>query len=211
MNFEVSGAQTPAGGLALQAHPTSAGAAPQAVRAVQALDAALGWAADGALELRFRLRAELAALRVPAPVAQPTARDGLWQAMCFEAFIGTEAGPAYHEFNFSPSGEWAIYAFRAERVRNTAAPPWPAPTVACTRAAHELRLHARVARAALPAVDARAPWRLGLSAVLPAASDGALSYWALAHPGAQPDFHHRGGWLARLPQPGDVHKTAFWP
>ena len=29
--------------------------------------------------------------------------------------------------------------------------------------------------------------------------DGRLSYWALAHPAPQPDFHHRAGWTARLP------------
>ncbi len=41
---------------------------------------------------------------------------------------------------------------------------------------------------------------IGLSAVIETA-DGQLSYWALAHPRAQPDFHHRAGWTAHLPAP----------
>ena len=45
-----------------------------------------------------------------------------------------------------------------------------------------------------------APWPLGLTAVIEA-QDGHLSYWALHHPAAQPDFHHRGGWTARVPAP----------
>jgi len=31
------------------------------------------------------------------------------------------------------------------------------------------------------------------------AEDGALTYWALAHPGPQADFHRREGFLIKLP------------
>ena len=54
--------------------------------------------------------------------------------------------------------------------------------------------------AALAAGAPDAPWPLGLTAVIEA-QDGHLSYWALHHPAAQPDFHHRGGWTARVPAP----------
>jgi hypothetical protein len=39
---------------------------------------------------------------------------------------------------------------------------------------------------------------LGVTAVL-AQQDGQLSYWALHHPAAEADFHHRGGFGVRLP------------
>jgi hypothetical protein len=39
---------------------------------------------------------------------------------------------------------------------------------------------------------------LGVTAVL-AHQDGQLSYWALNHPAAEADFHHRGGFGMRLP------------
>ena len=38
---------------------------------------------------------------------------------------------------------------------------------------------------------------LGLSAVIEDA-DGALSYWALAHPAAKPDFHHREAFTLKI-------------
>ena len=46
--------------------------------------------------------------------------------------------------------------------------------------------------------DESADTLLGLSAVIET-DDGRLSYWALAHPRAQPDFHHPVGWTARVP------------
>ena len=41
------------------------------------------------------------------------------------------------------------------------------------------------------------PWQLGLSAVLEEA-DGAKSWWALAHPAEEPDFHAPDCVAARL-------------
>ena len=150
-------------------------------------------AAQAAWRLRYELTGDLARLCIPAPAARPTATDGLWRHTCFECFVANGHGTAYREFNFSPSGDWAAYAFSAERVRDPAAPALPAPRLRCTHDAHTLMLDAWVLDDALPG---SAP--LGLSAIIEA-QDGTLSYWALHHPVARPDFHHRGGWTARLP------------
>ncbi len=40
--------------------------------------------------------------------------------------------------------------------------------------------------------------RLALSAVIEE-TDGRLSYWALAHPAAKPDFHHAEAFVLSLP------------
>jgi hypothetical protein len=40
--------------------------------------------------------------------------------------------------------------------------------------------------------------RLGLSAVIEA-TDGTISYWALAHPSDKPDFHHPDSFVLELP------------
>lgn len=86
----------------------------------------------------------------------------------------------------------------------TACPALLGVTVEVGRADDTLTLLACLPAAALPGAAAAPPlfaagarWALGLSAVIEQ-SDGALSYWALAHPRPQPDFHHRGGWAARL-------------
>lgn len=147
--------------------------------------------------LRYELSGDIAGLRLPAPSAQPAFTDGLWRHTCFEVFIGRHGDAAYSEFNFSPSGDWAAYAFSAERVRAKDAPPLPAPRIACEVQPHRLTLRAWLPAAALPQRGAAA-CTLGLCAVIEDAH-GQLGYWALHHPGTQPDFHHRGGWTARPP------------
>lgn len=161
--------------------------------AIQRLDVSLTRGPDG-WRLRYTLAGALPALRLPPPAAAPRPTDGLWRHSCLEAFIGTAGSPAYLEFNFSPSGDWAAYAFSGERQRASAASTPPAPRIACTHDARTLVLEAVLPVSVLPAADAV----LGLCAVIET-TDGQLSYWALSHPRAQPDFHHRAGWTARVP------------
>lgn len=171
----------------LQCHPATSCAA------VRALTASVAPAPAHAWRLTFVLTGELARLRIPAPAPPPAATDGLWRHTCFEAFVGEPQGTRYREFNFSPSGDWAAYAFGAQRQRDLDAAPLPAPRIACADDAGALRLDAWLSAAALPATAGG--WRLGLAAVIESV-DGSLSYWALAHPAARPDFHRRDGWTA---------------
>ena len=152
--------------------------------------------AQGGWWLRYTLGAALAALRLPPPAAQPGPADGLWRHTCFEAFVGTAQGAAYREFNFSPSGDWAAYAFSAPRQRASAGHLPLAPRLQWRQGVGTLTLDAWLPQGVLP--SANTPHALGLSAVIET-DDGRLSYWALAHPAPQPDFHHRAGWTARLP------------
>lgn len=176
----------------LIAHPQTPGLAVQALRVVLAAAPARdGW------QLRYELAGDLAALRLPAHSANPGPADGLWQHSCFEAFVGCSGADAYLEFNFSPSGDWAAYAFRAPRKRAGTGHLPLRPRLHCVREAHRFVLDAWLPRA-LAACLPRAPDRIGLSAVIEQA-DGQLSYWALAHPAARPDFHQRAAWTARLP------------
>lgn len=143
------------------------------------------------LVLHFRLRGDAGMVRWPDPGAIGRS-DGLWRHTCFEAFVAGEHEAGYHEFNFSPSGAWAHYAFRAERER-IADPAGPSPLI--DRADHSdgVDLIAVLDHRALPPP----PWRLGLCAVLEDPS-GRLAHCALHHPRPQPDFHQRDGWTMRL-------------
>lgn len=147
------------------------------------------------LVLRYQLTADLAQLLIPEP--QPSAAiDGLWRHTCFEVFIAPAGDTHYREFNFSPSGQWAAYAFSAYRIVR----PWQvseAPVIRREQNAGRLLLEARIAAADLPSSEAGASLQLGLTAVLEAV-DGGLSYWALRHPADCPDFHHRGGFTCIL-------------
>jgi hypothetical protein len=131
------------------------------------------------LALRYRIEADLERLRIPAPRA-PAVGERLWQHFCCEAFVGPAAGAGYREFNFSPSGEWAAYAFR--RYREGEAWRSPDPRIEVRRSARMLELFAGI-----PAPAGRL--RVALCAVIEEL-DGALSYWALRHAAGKPDFHH---------------------
>lgn len=129
--------------------------------------------------MSFILDADLNRLRIPARRASRFV-DGLWRHTCFEVFLARKGSPAYREYNLSPSGEWASYAFRKYRRRGEADAASPRPRL--RRAAGTLRLDGTI--------EAKGPWRIGLSAVIEEKS-GARSYWALRHPPGKPDFHHR--------------------
>ena len=163
----------------------------------------LAWAGDGALKLDYRLRAPRRALAMP-PQTNPGRQDGLWRHSCCEAFIALPGETAYREFNFSPSGAWALYDFTDERV------PLPlpevegqggAPGVQCERRRHAWRLGARIPADLLPKRSSGAALLLGLAVVV---EDrwGDLTYWALAHPCPKPDFHHPGGRVLTWSGPG---------
>lgn len=173
--------------FALRPHPSGADVGVLALEC-EVVRGAGGW------QLRYALRGDVGRLAVPVPAAVPQARDGLWQHTCFEAFAARPDAAGYWEFNFSPSGDWAAYAFAGERVRCAVQPPVQAPRIACVRAADALRVEVW-----LPDwVQApQGAWQWGLSAVLED-TQGALAYWALHHAKAQPDFHDRAGWRARL-------------
>ena len=149
----------------------------------------------GGWQLRYALRGDVGRLAVPAASGTPQARDGLWQHTCFEAFAARPDEAGYWEFNFSPSGDWAAYAFASERVRCAVQPPVQAPRIQCVRAAPDA-LQLEVWLPDWVNAPQRA-WQWGLSAVLED-TQGALAYWALHHPKGQPDFHDRAGWRARL-------------
>ena len=152
---------------------------------------------QGDLHLSYELAGDLTQICIPAP--QPSiAIDGLWVHTCFEVFIAVEGTANYHEFNFSPSGQWAAYAFSDYRLRSE----WTvsqAPVISFSQSNGHLLLEAVIAAADLPQNLACKPLQLGLTAVIEA-NDGSRSYWALHHPEARPDFHHRAGFILPLNQ-----------
>ncbi|MDB5813955.1 MAG: hypothetical protein JWN23_1072 [Rhodocyclales bacterium] len=153
-----------------------------------------GTLTDGGLRLRFELHGKLDALRIPAPV-QADFADELWRHTCFEAFVGSSESAAYREFNFSPSGQWAAYAFTDYRQRDLSWQPSPAPHVATDLTADGLVLEAHISAALLPSDLGNL--HIGLSTVIEA-TDGTLSYWALSHHSERPDFHQRAAFTLRL-------------
>jgi hypothetical protein len=144
--------------------------------------------APGRLRLHYSLAADLSRLRVPAPAAGRRV-DELWKHTCFEAFIANAGASAYHEFNLSPSGDWAAYRFSAYRQGRSPAQLAAAPQIAMHRDDSRLQFHCSLAWPPDAARRERGPLRVALAAVIEAV-DGSLSYWAVRHAPGKPDFHH---------------------
>ncbi|HZV84309.1 MAG TPA: DOMON-like domain-containing protein [Brevundimonas sp.] len=170
----------PAATAILQPHPESAAGPATGVAAHVERDGQLLW-------LRFVVEGEVDRIAWPAEAEQGRA-DDLWRHTCFEAFVATDDG--YVEYNLSPSGQWATYRFEGPRAGMRAADE--VVTVEGMDGASDLL--ALEARIGLP----HGASRLGLSAVIESV-DGHISYWALAHPSAQPDFHHPDSFVLDLP------------
>ena len=151
---------------------------------VHEIDVDLEQAKSGNLILRLSLAGDLSALSIPESSLSRRA-DKLWEHTCFEAFLMAGEGPGYLEFNFSPSGEWAVFAFRGYRERRDLAVE-AAPGIVVYRSDDLLELSAEISGEYIPSGG---PLRLGLSTVVEDAQ-GVKSYWALRHPAAKPDFHH---------------------
>jgi hypothetical protein len=175
--------------------------------AVEKIGASVAWNNGAPIAIRYSLKGDLTRLRVPQP--QPPRRsDRLWEHTCFEAFFAVQGRPEYLEFNFSPSGEWAVFSF--QRYREPAPPPKedPAPELTVRCAGESLELNARVGLAWLGGWQALSPGArvsVALSTVIED-NRGRLSYWALKHPPGKPDFHHRDGFALEIEHPAKTRR-----
>jgi hypothetical protein len=170
----------------------------EAAPAARIATCAVRIARDGArLALEFSIAARPDSLRLP-PCVEPRRRDELWRHTCCELFVAPTGGTAYREFNFAPSGEWAAYGFTARRADMAPLALAASPVIVTTSAPDTVTLRVELACADLAPAGTSPSLRLGVTAVIEHA-DGALSYWALAHPGPQPDFHDPAGFTLALP------------
>jgi hypothetical protein len=98
-----------------------------------------------------------------------------------KSLIGVAGTAPYHAFNFSPSGQWAAYAFSGYRQRDAVGSRRLAsigsPHIVLRRFADRLELDAIISRDALPSSAATGALQLALSAVVEAA-DGRCSLGA---------------------------------
>lgn len=188
--------------LPLVCHPgTTPGTQPERSAPLTSIMVSGALDAKGLLTLDYRLHGNLQRIRMPAVAGgkarSAARRDELWRHTCLELFARAGNSPRYLEFNFSPDGHWAAYEFDAYRSgqRNLAASR-------CTvelqqEAERDLLVRVGIEVPAMAAGAGVATWQLGLAAVIEAGS-GQHSYWALAHPRDQPDFHDAAGFCGSL-------------
>ncbi len=135
---------------------------------------------DGRIMLRYRLDG-CEGLVLPPPRA-PVRADELWRTTCFELFLA-DPGGHYREYNFSPDGRWAAYAFAGYRNRIGNHDPVLPPEIAV-----EIGRSVLTVTVFLSGDELAGATRAALTAVAEE-QGGRLSYWASKHPGLKPDFH----------------------
>lgn len=192
--------------IALTRHPQSVS------RATREINARVQRIGEWSMAFTYVLNGDLDQLKIPSTGLSRWG-DRLWEHTCFEAFVGMEANPAYYEFNFSPSGERAAYAFRSYRDGRALENAELTPEITVSCKADHLELNAVIDFSRLSGLQPKSRLRLGLSAVIEE-QDGKLSFWALRHPEGNPDFHHPIAFalelelpdVDRAPDPADIFK-----
>jgi hypothetical protein len=151
------------------------------------------------LVFQYSLVADMSRICVP-PSGAGCRADLLWQHTCFEAFLAPGDAHGYHEFNFSPSLNWAIYRFSAYREGMSAAEIGQTPKISVWRGDDALELESAVRLGHLADLRDARRLRIGLAAVIED-ENGRLSYWGLQHPPGKPDFHHSNGFALEVHRP----------
>jgi len=147
------------------------------------------------LTISYELHSQLTELVIPTAASKPARKHGLWQETCFEYFIGVKDSPQYWEFNLSPAADWNVYRFAAYRQGMEEEQAFTSLPFSVEQQSDMLRLTLEVDLAQF--VSANQILEVAISAVVKP-KEGEVSYWALAHPGSKPDFHHRDSFILEL-------------
>jgi hypothetical protein len=144
------------------------------------------------LSIEYQLSGDLDAIAIATPTV-PARTDKLWEATCFEFFLGIPGARNYWEFNLSPSGDWNIFQLDDYRqgLREE---------LAVTALPFEIERQPNLLSLSLE-FDLSKIIDLSLLAVVPAIEvsvttvikpcHGEVSYWAISHCGKDADFHLR--------------------
>lgn len=139
---------------------------------------------ESGLNLVYDVRGRIDQVRLPDG-EKGVRRDKLWQRTCFELFVRDHTPSGYFEFNFSPGGDWAAYAFSAYRSGGRDSEISP-PRI--NTSVKDAQLIVSVILSDLPSEIAPKTLELGPTVIIEA-KDGTRSYWALDHINEAPDFH----------------------
>ena len=174
--------------LNLQSHPTTP------VSAID--DIAVEWSMSetGTIWLRYEASGDVGEVKLPDHQDQAQRMDNLWKSTCFELFLSEPEQESYCEFNFSPSGNWAAYSFRRYRDAMEPLSLIQSPKIFLDLSDAHVALEVTFG---LPDNWTHNQLDASLSAVIEM-QHGEKSYWALAHPAAKPDFHHRDGFTLKM-------------
>ena len=173
-----------------QLRPFSPGSAPQGLQIAGSVDRR-----PGTLLITYIMAGDLERIVLPGPALAVSRRHELWRRTCFEVFFGIPGQTSYWEGNFSPTGDWNIYRFTDYRqgMAEEEGPDRPLCRAVADKSRLELSCSMDI-HDLCPDVEVLTA---GIACVVMETS-GRLSYWAVDHCGARPDFHDRRSFLLQL-------------
>jgi hypothetical protein len=154
---------------------------------------------SGRLDLRYVVQGDLDRIEIPPP-GEAGRADDLWQTTCFELFLRPAEGTGYVEFNFSPSGKWAAYSFARHREDMREIALSSPPVVTATIGPRALEANVGLA---LDTLGTKGACFLNVAAIVQEKGRD-RSFWALAHPSGEPDFHDPACFTLKLPPPAQA-------
>lgn len=147
------------------------------------------------LALRYEIFDARGQVVIPPHAEFPARKDNLWQTTCLEFFLAARGATPYWEFNLAPSGDWNVYRLESYRAGLREESRLDELPFRVQRQADGLTLEIAIdlGKIIAPAQSIE----LSATAVIES-TDGALSYWAIAHCGKKPDFHLRESLVVEL-------------
>jgi len=138
----------------------------------------------GILRLQYTLTGPLAELELPDR-KKPERTDELWKSTCFELFLqDNQQKTSYLEWNFSPSGDFAHYAFKDYRKADKPDPDGTAVQHCKWKKTEKLELFLDLD------ISAFQNSGFGNLSIVLLDKKGKLEYFALSHPEEKADFHN---------------------
>lgn len=147
------------------------------------------------LAITYVLQGALAEIEVQEPADVAMRKGNLWEATCFEFFLGVKGVDQYWEFNLSPTGHWNVYRFESYRQGMQEETVFMSLPFSIQQDRDVLRLALEIDQVSI--IHAGQALEIGVSGVIKF-MDGGMKYWALAHPGTSPDFHRRDTFIVQL-------------
>lgn len=146
------------------------------------------------LSVHYSVQGSVESILLPEQ-AHPIRKNDLWNTTCFEFFIAVPDSSEYWEFNLSPSGEWNVYRMDAYRQVNMREEPAFCELPFAFQKEHGFSLELSVDLN--PIISSAQKIQIGVAAITET-KDREVTYWALAHPGEQADFHLRDSFLIEM-------------
>lgn len=148
------------------------------------------------LTVHYSLTGSVEVVLFPSASLQPARKDDLWKATCFEFFLSIPNQPQYWEFNISPSGHWNVYKMDAYR-RVGFREETQFQQLPFSYGIGAGYISVKVAVDLSPIIQAKDTIQAGVTSII-RTRDSHESYWALAHPQPQADFHLRESFVLKI-------------